>query len=484
MTADPRDAASALLSAVVGSDVVRGVVGESLTSDIVTALAAGFVDEVGADGGEVLVGHDGGDSALELAADFGRGAQARGATVVDLGVCSTDEGCFASGSLNTPAALVTTGRHPAGPAAITLLRAGARDIGQDTGLAAIRDRAAEYLAEGMTPVSTPGGRREAELRARYAARLRALVELSGIRPLTVVVDAGHGAAAVTVPAVLGEAAGLAPLPITVIPLFFERDGREGAAQPRVTDPSEPAGQGDLVDLQNAVIQHAADLGLGFDSDAGRCVVVDETGALVDASAVGAIIARREIARARAAAPDEDIVVVHDLIVSRIVPETIEAAGAVPVLTGVGRSAIKAEMSATGAIFGCEHSARYHFRDLWDADSGLLAAMHLLGELGSQARPLSELAAEVTPYARSGEISSPVAELPGAYARIVEAFTGAADFDELDGLLVTGMTSADEPFWWFSVRPSRTESLLRINVEAGTPGEMVRIRDEVLALVNG
>jgi phosphomannomutase len=211
-------------------------------------------------------------------------------------------------------------------------------------------------------------------------------------------------------------------------------------------------------------------------------VVDEKGAAVTPSAVAAIVALREITRVRGLQPTGDIHVIHNLITSNVVPETIEAAGAIPVRTNVGHSLIKDQMKATGAIFGGEHSAHYYFRDFWGADNGMLAAMHLLAEFGSQPGPLSVLSDRYTPYALSGEINSIVSDVPAAYARIVEEYTGIGDFDELDGLTVTGIVGQDEPFWWFNVRPSNTEPLLRLNVEAATPAEMERVRDHVLAII--
>ncbi|TFB53919.1 phosphomannomutase/phosphoglucomutase [Cryobacterium tagatosivorans] len=466
------------LNTIVKAYDVRGLVGSTLTTDIVAALAAGFVDEVGAAGAEVVVGHDMRDSSPEFAAAFTRGARARGADVVSVGLCSTDESYFASGSLNAPAAMFTASHNPASYNGIKFSRAGAQGISMDTGLGAIRDRAAVYLAEGIPEVAEPGGVRDLDVLADYAAYLRALVDLSDIRPIRIVVDAGNGMGGLTVPAVLGEAVGLAGLPIEIIPLFFELDGTFPNHEANPLDPAN------IVDLQRAVVRHGADLGLAFDGDADRCFVVDETGGAVNPSAVAAIVALREITRVRAAQPDGEIVVLHNLITSRVVEETIAAAGAVPVRTRVGHSLIKDEMRETGAIFGGEHSAHYYFRDFWGADNGMLAAMHVLAEYGNQDRPLSELSARFTPYALSGELNSTVEDVPAAYSRIVEAYTGRADFDEFDGLTVTGLTSADEPFWWFSVRPSNTEPLLRLNVEAATPAAMARVRDEVLELIRG
>jgi len=463
---------------------VRGLVGSQLTDEVVRALAAAFVDEVGAAGSEVVVGHDMRDSSPRFAAAFAEGARARGADVVSIGLCSTDESYYASGRFDAPAAMFTASHNPATYNGIKFSRAGAQGISFDTGLKAIRDRAQAYLGTGIDEVADPGGYREADVLADYAAYLRSLVDLSGIRPIKIVVDAGNGMGGLTVPAVLGQAAGLPKLPIEIVPLFFELDGTfpNHEANPLIPE--------NIADLQKAVVRHQADLGLAFDGDADRCFVVDEHGHPVNPSAVAAIVALREIERARtkqqdAGGAEEDIYVIHNAITSRVVPETIEAAGAVPVRTRVGHSLIKDQMAATGAIFGGEHSAHYYFREFWGADNGMLAAMNLLAEFGGQTGPLSELSKRYTPYALSGEINSVVQDIPAAYTRIVDAYTGRATFDELDGLTVTGMADADAPadsFWWFNVRPSNTEPLLRLNVEASTPVEMARIRDQVLALI--
>ncbi|WP_431220471.1 phosphomannomutase/phosphoglucomutase [Leifsonia xyli] len=467
---DPR------LNAVVKTYDIRGLVGKDLTEDVVEAIAAAFVDEVDAAGTDVIVGHDMRDSSPGFAAAFARGAQARGADVVSIGLCSTDESYFASGYLEAPAAMFTASHNPPTYNGIKLSRAGAQGLSMDTGLGAVRDRADAYLRDGIPALERRGTFREEDVLERYAAYLRSLVDLSGIRPITVVVDAGNGMGGLTVPAVLEQAAGLPALPITVIPLYFELDGTFPNHE---ANPLEPA---NLVDLQRAVVEHGADLGLAFDGDADRCFVVDERGSAVTPSAVAAIVALREIARARREDPEAEITVIHNLITSNIVPETIEAAGAVPLRTRVGHTLIKDAMRRSGAVFGGEHSAHYYFRDFWSADNGMLAAMHLLAEFGSQERPLSALAAEYTPYAMSGEINSTVDDVPAAFTRVVEAFASRADFDELDGLTVTGHVGQDEPFWWFSVRPSNTEPLLRLNVEAADQPTMARIRDEVLELI--
>jgi phosphomannomutase len=470
--------ARAKLAEVVKAYDVRGLVGESLTTEVVTALAAGFVDEVGASGGDLIIGHDMRDSSPDFAAAFARGAQARGANVVSIGLCSTDESYFASGFLNAPAAMFTASHNPATYNGIKMSRAGAQGLSQQTGLTAVRDRAEVYLVEGLAEVSDPGSWRATDVLTEYARYLRSLVDLSGIRPLTVVVDAGNGMGGLTVPAVLGDAAGLGALPLTIVPMFFELDGSFPNHEANPLDPKN------LVDLQAAVVEHGADLGLAFDGDADRCFVIDEAGNAVTPSAVAAIVALREIRRVQADDPDADITILHNLITSRVVEETILAAGATPVRTKVGHTLIKDAMRETGAVFGGEHSAHYYFRDFWSADNGMLAAMHLIAEFGAFGGPLSSLAAQYTPYSNSGEINSTVSDVPEALTRVVEEFTGTADFDELDGLTVTGITDGDEPFWWFSVRASNTEPLLRLNVEAADAPTMIRIRDTVLSLIRG
>jgi len=464
------------LTAFVKTYDVRGLVGSQLTDEVVEAFGAAFADEVEGAGRELVVGHDMRDSSPAFAEAFARGARARGADVVALGLCSTDESYFASGSLDAPAAMFTASHNPATYNGIKMSRAGAQGISLGTGLSSIRDRASSYLADGIEAVGRPGGRREHDALPDYAAYLRGLVDLAGIRPIKIVVDAGNGMGGLTVPAVLGQAAGLPKLPIEIVPLYFELDGTFPNHEANPLDPAN------LVDLQKAVLDHGADLGLAFDGDADRCFVVDEKGDAVTPSAVAAIVAVREIARVRAAEPDAEIAVIHNLITSRAVPEAIEAAGATPVRTRVGHSLIKDEMRATGAIFGGEHSAHYYFRDFWSADNGMLAAMHVLAEFGAQSEPLSVLTDRYTPYAASGEINSTVTDVPAAYARIVEAYTGVGEFDELDGLTVSG--SDGDGFWWFNVRPSNTEPLLRLNAEAATPAGMERVRDSVLDLILG
>ncbi len=312
--------------------------------------------------------------------------------------------------------------------------------------------------------------------ADYATHLRSLVPLDDIRPLRVVVDAGNGMGGLTVPAVLGDAAGLTPLPVRVEPLYFELDG---------TFPNHDANPLDLstlVDLQAAVRASGADLGLATDGDADRCFVIDERGEVVDPSTVTALVAVNEIARAQAdgeAAPT----VLYNLITSRAVPEVVAEAGGRAVRTRVGHSYIKAEMATTGAVFGGEHSAHFYFRDFYNADSGMLAAMHVLQALGRTppGTTLSQLVASYARYARSGEVNSTVADVDLATRRVLDDVSAGeepVELDHLDGVTV----SAVDGSWWFNLRPSNTEPLLRLNVEAVDDDTLVRVRDHVLSLV--
>ena len=464
---------------------VRGLVGTELTDDVIEALAAGFVDELDAAGHTVVVGHDMRESSVGFVAAFIRGATKRGANVTNVGLCSTDESYFASGSWNAPAAMFTASHNPASYNGIKFSRAGAQGISLDTGLASIRDRASAYLATGIPVVDTPGTATTADVLSDYARYLRTLVDLGSIRPLRVVVDAGNGMGGLTVPAVLGVAGGLPQLPLEIIPLYFELDGTFPNHE---ANPLEPA---NLVDLQKAVVEHKADIGLAFDGDADRCFVVDENGDPVSPSAVAAIVALREISRVRKLG-EETPTVLHNLITSRIVPEVIRSAGATAIRTNVGHSLIKDVMRETGAVFGGEHSAHYYFREFWGADNGMLAAMHVLAEFGSHDEPLSSISARFSPYRQSGEINSTVTDVPAAFERLRTAFASRGVFDTLDGLTVSGgdrgvdtvppRPGETRSFWWFNVRPSNTEPLLRLNVEGGSREVMESVRDEALAII--
>ncbi|MEV1006638.1 phosphomannomutase/phosphoglucomutase [Streptomyces sp. NPDC049881] len=447
------------LSQIVKAYDVRGVVPDQWDERLAELFGAAFAEITGATA--IVIGHDMRPSSPGLSRAFGKGAAGRGADVTEIGLCSTDELYYASGALDVPGAMFTASHNPAQYNGIKMCRAGAAPVGQDSGLADIRALVERWAADGAPePVAEPGAIGQRDVLGDYAAHLRTLVDLSGIRPLKVVVDAGNGMGGHTVPTVLAD------LPVELVPMYFELDGTFPNHEANPIDPAN------IVDLQAKVRETGADIGLAFDGDADRCFVVDERGEPVPPSAITALVAARELGKTPGGT------VIHNLITSWTVPEVVRENGGTPVRTRVGHSFIKGEMARTGAIFGGEHSAHYYFRDFWNADTGMLAALHVLAALGQQEGPLSGLVSAYDRYAASGEINSRVDDQEGRAAAVKAAFADreGVTLDELDGLTVT---AAD---WWFNIRPSNTEPLLRLNVEARDAGTVEKVRDEVLALV--
>ncbi|MFA3895098.1 phosphomannomutase/phosphoglucomutase [Rhodococcus qingshengii] len=448
------------VAAIIKAYDVRGVVGEQIDEDFVRDVGASFArlvrDEAGA-ATTVVIGYDMRASSPTLSSAFGDGVLAQGLDVVYIGLASTDELYFASGLLNCPGAMFTASHNPAKYNGIKMCRAGAKPVGQDTGLAVI---SAEVVS-GVPAYDGPAGTASTkDVLEGYASYLRGLVDLAALRPLKVAVDAGNGMGGHTAPAVFG------PMPLDVLPLYFELDGTFPNHEANPLDPAN------LVDLQAYVRETGADIGLAFDGDADRCFVVDEKGDPVSPSAVTALVAKRELAKEPGAS------IIHNLITSRAVPELVEELGGVAIRTRVGHSFIKQEMAETGAVFGGEHSAHYYFRDFWGADSGMLAALHVLAALGEQDRPLSELMAEYTRYAASGEINSTVADAADRTAAVLAAFADRTEsVDRLDGVTVSLEGNA-----WFNLRASNTEPLLRLNVEAPTSADVDALVNEILAIV--
>ena len=443
---------------------VRGVVPEQLDESVARATGAAFVEvlDVLAGPGAVVIGYDMRPSSPALAAAFAEGVTSTGADVIDIGLASTDQLYFASGRLDLPGAMFTASHNPAQYNGIKLCRAGAAPVGAYSGLRDIADLVAKALTEHPATGTARGHVTHKDLLTAYADHLHDLVDLSGIRPLTVVVDAGNGMGGHTVPAVFADG------PVTIVPMYFELDGNFPNHEANPLDPKN------LVDLQAKVREVGADLGLAFDGDADRCFVVDEKGDPISPSAITGAVAVRELAK------HPGSTILHNLITSKAVPELIAEHGGVPVRTRVGHSNIKQKMAETDAVFGGEHSAHYYFRDFWRADTGMLAALHVLAALGEQDRPASELFAEYERYVASGEINNKVADAAATVAAIEDTYSGVdgVTVDRLDGLTV----SAGQ--WWFNVRASNTEPLLRLNVEASDRSEMERVRDEVLALITG
>ena len=443
------------LAAVFKAYDVRGIVPDQIDEELARATGRAFVQVVGA--ATVVVGHDMRPSSPGMARAFAEGASSAGADVTLIGLASTDQLYFASGHRGVPGAMFTASHNPAQYNGIKMCRANAVPLGMDTGLADVRD----LVAAGEPSVAAePGTVDECDLLDAYARHLLSLAPVTG-RRLKVVVDAGNGMAGHTAPAVLGG------LDLDVVPLYYELDGTFPNHE---ANPIEPA---NLVDLQAAVLAEGADIGLAFDGDADRCFVVDETGGLVSPSVLTGLIASRELAR------HPGSTVIHNLITSRAVPELVTELGGTPVRTRVGHSFIKATMAETDAVFGGEHSGHFYFRDFWRADSGMLAALHVLAALATTDRPLSGLLAEFSRYVDTGEINSTVADAPAKMTEVGDTFSGqdGVAVDDLDGLTVELADGA-----WFNLRASNTEPLLRLNVEAPDRERMIELRDQVLGMV--
>ena len=443
---------------------VRGLVGEELTPELIECFGAGFADELVLEGKSMVVGHDMRDSSPEFASAFASGAMKRGASVVMIGLCSTDMTYFASGKLDLPSAMFTASHNPATYNGIKFSRGGARGISLDTGLAGIRDRAKSYFENGIEEASAAGTSHEQSVLDDYADYLHSLVDLTGIRKLKIVVDVANGMGGLTVPAVLTRVDQL-----EIIPMYFELDGTFPNHE------ANPLDEKNLVDLQKRVLAEGADLGLAFDGDADRCFAVDERGVAVSPSAVAAIVSRREVERVSALG-EEDVVVIHNALTSNFVAEAIEQAGARPHRTKVGHSLIKDQMAVTGAVFGGEHSAHYYFRDFWGADNGMLAAMHLISELGGSTHSMSEIAIANTPYFASGEINSKVDDKKAALDRVRRDLDFESE-EDFDGNTFHGKSA--ENWWWCNIRLSNTEPLLRLNVESNHEALMIEIRDRAI-----
>ena len=437
---------------------VRGLVGEEIDEEFVTEVGAAFARLVRDTARQVVIGHDMRESSPVLSTAFAAGVTSQGLDVVRIGLASTDQLYFASGLLDCPGAMFTASHNPAAYNGIKLCRAGAKPVGKDTGLSTISDDVIAGVPAYDGPHGTVSDR---DVLADYGDFLRSLVDVSKLRPLKVAVDAGNGMAGHTTPGVLG------PIPsITLSPLYFELDGTFPNHEANPLDPAN------LVDLQSFVLETGADIGLAFDGDADRCFVVDERGQAVSPSAVTALVAGRELTREIGAT------VIHNLITSRAVPELITERGGTPVRSRVGHSYIKALMAETGAIFGGEHSAHYYFRDFWGADSGMLAALHVLAALGEQDRPLSEMMADYERYESSGEINYTVEDAPKIVDAVLAAFGSRVHaMDHLDGVTVDLGDGS-----WFNLRMSNTEPLLRLNVEARTPEEVTALVDEIGTLI--
>jgi phosphomannomutase len=433
---------------------VRGVYPDEIDEDVARRVGNAFAVFTGA--ARIVVAYDMRPSSVPLSAAFIEGVTMAGASVVDAGLASTDLIYFAAGKLDAPGAMFTASHNPAQYNGIKLCKAGAAPVGQDTGLNQIKAAVAEGRLERA---ATPGTVTKQSLIDDFADHVRSFVDVSKLAPMTIVADTANGMGGLIVPRVFDG------LPFDLTILFPELDGTFP------NHPADPIQAENLRDLQAAIREKQADVGLAFDGDADRVFLVDDQAQPLSGSLTTSIVAKGILAKH----PGETVV--HNLICSRAVPDIIREMGGTPVRTRVGHSFIKAVMAETGAIFGGEHSGHYYFRDNWRADSGIIAALVVLAQLSEAGVPLSELRKPFERYAASGEINTKVADQKAAMEKVAAAFPDAPK-DTLDGL------SIDAGDFWFNVRPSNTEPLLRLNLEAGDTDTCARATDQVLALIRG
>ena len=440
---------------------IRGLVDSEITPDFsfATGLAFARFLQQEREPATVVVAQDMRPSSPALADAFSAGVTSTGLDVIRIGLASTDMMYFASGKLGLPGAMFTASHNPAAYNGIKLCFSSARPIGKESGL----QRIESFVRQGSPiEIRSVGVETNRDMLDEYVDHLFSLVNLDSIRPLTIVVDAGNGMAGYTAPAIFSR------LNCTLIPMYFELDGNFPNHEANPIDPAN------LRDLQKAVKKHKADLGLAFDGDADRCFLVDENGVAINPSDLTSLIAHRELIRY----PGSTII--YNLISSRAVLEVIQENGGVGLRSRVGHSYIKAMMAESGAVFGGEHSGHFYFKEFWRADSGALAALHAIAALGESKKPISKIMAPYQRYVSSGEINSTIKDPTSALVRVEESFatrTGV-EIDHLDGLSVIGKS------WWFNLRASNTEPLLRLNVEAKTAAAMSTLRDEVLGLIRG
>lgn len=448
-----------MLDKIIKAYDIRGLVKNEVTTDFSFALGVAYAKflEIEREPATIVVGEDMRDSSAPLADAFSDGANSQGMDVIRIGLASTDMLYFASGKLNLPGIMFTASHNPAQYNGMKLCKSGAKPIGQESGLLTIKQLIQEGIAISNRPV---GSIRKMDLLDDYVTYLidRFPKKTFKKRKLKVVIDAGNGMAGFTAPSVMKK------LNVDLIPMYFELDGDFPNHE---ANPIEPK---NLKDLQKRVKKEKADLGLAFDGDADRCFLVDENADLVNPSSLTALIAVRELKRNAGAS------IIYNLISSKAVPEIILENGGKPVRSRVGHSYIKSLMAQTGAVFGGEHSGHFYFADFWRADSGMLAALYALAELMDSPKSLSEILESFDRYFSSGEINTQVKDAGKSINLVRKKYEKENEIDELDGLTVSSQK------WWFNLRPSNTEPLLRLNVEADSPKLMAEIRDTVLSLI--
>jgi len=437
---------------------IRGVYPDTLDEDLARDIGRAYVNHLGLSGSRVVVARDMRLSGETLEKAFIAGVTEAGADVLDLGLVSTDALYFAVGHLEEPGgAMVTASHNPKEYNGFKLCREDAIALSLDEGIGQIRD----LILSGKTPgaVEFPGSVEEGEISEDYAEHCLSFIETEGLRPLKIVVDAGNGMAGKMLPPVFEK------LPFEYVPMYFELDGDFPNHPPSPIEPENTEA------LRERVVAESADFGVAFDGDADRVFVIDEKGEVVSGDLLAALVAKSVLEKK----PGDTIV--YSAVCSKALPELIRREGGVPVRTKAGHSIIKPQMRKHDAAFGGEHSGHFYFRDNYFADSGIIAMLTVAELVSNQEKPVSELLSPIDPYVRSGEINSEVEDQETVMQKVEEFYTErGADVDHLDGLTI----EFDD--WWFSLRPSNTEPLLRLNVEAENSETMQQKRDELLGLI--
>lgn len=462
---------SSILEKIFKAYDVRGIINEELTPDVAYAIGGAFALFMKSKAEKIIVGHDMRDSSPLLAKAFSEGVNSQGLDVIFMGLCSTDANYFASGIMNVPSAMITASHNPAEYNGIKMCSPKAKALSRETGLQTIK-QTAELILTSEQENSERGETHYHDFTEEYAVFLRSMVNLDNIKPLKIVVDAANGMGGFTTPAVLGDSLGLNKLPIEIIPMYFELDGSFPNHE------ANPLDVKNLKDLQERILTEKADLGLAFDGDGDRCFIVDNKGEPVTASTVATIIAKHEIDKNKI--KPEPMKVLYSLTCSRSFPEFITSEGAEPIRVRVGHSFAKAEMAKTGAIFGGEHSGHFYFKDLWGADSGMLAALHVIQEVGTSEQTMNEISTLYSPYFNSGEINIKVDDTAQAIKTVEEHYKADNEIDYMDGLFIQNEDGKD--FWWASLRASNTEPVIRLNVESSNRQRIHSVTKDILKLL--
>jgi phosphomannomutase len=441
---------------------IRGLYPDSLDEDVVRQIGRAFVNYLELSGSRVVVGRDMRLSGETLEGAFIQGVTEAGADVLDIGLVSTDALYFAVGHLGEPGGTMVTASHnPKEYNGLKLCRENAIALSGEHGISQIRD----LITSGELPGPSAegvGSVEESDIIDEYSRHCLSFINKEDLRPLKIVVDAGNGMAGKMLPPIFES------LPFVYVPMYFELDGSFPNHPPNPIEPEN------MEELQERVVAEGADFGAAFDGDADRVFIVTEEGVTISGDLLATLVAKNVLEK------DPGAAIIYSAVCSKAFPELVRREGGRPIRTPAGHSIIKPQMRSNDAAFGGEHSGHFYFRDNYFADSGIIAMLTVAELVARQDGPISELLEPIDPYVRSGEINSEVEDQNASLERVEEHYAkrDGAKIDHLDGLTV------DLGDWWFNLRPSNTEPLLRLNIEASDRETMEKERDELLELVRG